>query len=106
VVVLPFFSGKGEKSWKRCPIAVLTVLFGAVALGTFTHLAGGAPWSRVMDAWSGEPIPAQYLKGCTRLGRFFRRSSVTTATRWAAPSDSAGQSWIKSPLSRRKNKSD
>jgi ubiquinol-cytochrome c reductase cytochrome b subunit len=66
---LPFFSGEGEKSWKRRPIAVLTILLVAVALGTFTRLAGNAPWSPQMDAWSGEPIPAQYLKGRTALQR-------------------------------------
>jgi ubiquinol-cytochrome c reductase cytochrome b subunit len=69
LLMLPFFSGEGEKSWKRRPIAVLTILLAAVALGTFTHLAGYAPWSPVMDAWSGEPIPAQYLKGRTALER-------------------------------------
>jgi ubiquinol-cytochrome c reductase cytochrome b subunit len=69
LVALPFFSGEGEKSWKRRPIAVLTILLVAVALSTFTHLAGYAPWSPVMDAWSGEPIPAQYLKGRTALER-------------------------------------
>jgi ubiquinol-cytochrome c reductase cytochrome b subunit len=69
LVALPFFSGEGEKSWKRRPIAVLTILLVAVALGTFTHLAENAPWSPVMDAWSGEPVPAQYLKGRTPLER-------------------------------------
>src|SRR5580658_4296506 len=69
LLALPFFSGEGEKSWKRRPIAVLTILLVAVALGTFTHLAQYAPWSPVMDAWSGEPIPAQYLKGRTALER-------------------------------------
>ena len=69
LVALPFFSGEGEKSWKRRPIAVLTILLVAVALGTFTQLAGHAPWSPVMDAWSGEPIPPQYLKGRTALER-------------------------------------
>src|ERR1700733_786504 len=69
LVALPFFSGEGEKSWRRRPIAVLTILLVAVALGTFTHLAGYAPWSPVMDAWSGDPIPAQYLKGRTALQR-------------------------------------
>ena len=69
LLALPFFSGEGEKSWKRRPIAVLTILLVAVALGTFTHLAGNAPWSPVMDAWSGDPIPAQYLKGRTALER-------------------------------------
>ena len=69
LLALPFFAGEGEKSWKRRPIAVLTILLVAVALGTFTHLAGYAPWSPVMDAWSSEPIPAAYLKGRTALER-------------------------------------
>ena len=66
---LPFFSGEGEKSWRRRPIAVLTILLVAVALGTFTNLADYAPWSPVMDAWSADPIPADYLKGRTALER-------------------------------------
>jgi ubiquinol-cytochrome c reductase cytochrome b subunit len=69
LVALPFFAGEGEKSWKRRPIAVLTILLVAVAFGTFTHLAGNAPWSPEMDAWSGTPIPAQYLKGRSALER-------------------------------------
>ncbi len=69
LVALPFFSGEGEKSWRRRPIAVLTILLVAVALGTFTHLAGKAPWSPVMDAWSAEPVPEQYLKGRSALER-------------------------------------
>jgi ubiquinol-cytochrome c reductase cytochrome b subunit len=69
LVGLPFFSGEGEKSWKRRPIAVLTILLVAVSLGDFTHLAQYAPWSPVMDAWSGSPIPAQYLKGRTAVER-------------------------------------
>src|SRR6202021_1132619 len=38
LVLLPFLSGEGEKSWRRRPVAVLTVLLAAVALATFTHL--------------------------------------------------------------------
>src|SRR5207302_1271597 len=38
LLALPFFAGEGEKSWKRRPIAVLTILLTAVALGTMTHL--------------------------------------------------------------------
>jgi ubiquinol-cytochrome c reductase cytochrome b subunit len=66
---LPFVAGEGEKSWKRRPIAVLTILLAAVALGSLTHLAEHTPWSPVMDAWSSEPIPDQYLKGRTALQR-------------------------------------
>jgi ubiquinol-cytochrome c reductase cytochrome b subunit len=69
LLALPFFSGEGEKSWRRRPIAVLMILLVAVALGTFTRLAGDAPWSPVMDAWSGDAIPANYLKGRAALER-------------------------------------
>jgi ubiquinol-cytochrome c reductase cytochrome b subunit len=69
LVGLPFFSGEGEKSWKRRPIAVLSILLVAVSLGTFTHLAIQAPWSPEMDAWSGDPIPPKYLKNRTPLQR-------------------------------------
>jgi ubiquinol-cytochrome c reductase cytochrome b subunit len=69
LIALPFFAGEGEKSWRRRPIAVLTVLLVAVALSSLTHLGAHTPWSPVMDAWSGEPIPEQYLKGRTALER-------------------------------------
>ena len=70
LLALPFMAGEGEKSWKRRPIAVLSVLLIAVALGTLTHLAEHAPWSPVMDAWSSQPIPQQYLQGRTALERY------------------------------------
>src|SRR5712672_4417920 len=43
LVLLPFLTGEGEKSWRRRPIAVLTVLLIAIILGTLTHLAGYTP---------------------------------------------------------------
>lgn len=69
LLVLPFIAGEGEKSWKRRPIAVLTILVVAVSLGTLTHLGEHTPWSPVMDAWSGMPIPAKYLQARTALER-------------------------------------
>jgi len=69
LLALPFVAGEGEKSWRRRPIAVLTILLAAVILGTLTHLGGAAPWSPVMDAWSSLPIPTQYLDGRTALER-------------------------------------
>jgi ubiquinol-cytochrome c reductase cytochrome b subunit len=69
LLLLPFLSGEGEKSWKRRPIAVLTVLFAAVTLGTFTKLASYTPWSPKMNAWSGMPVPEQYLKNRSPLER-------------------------------------
>jgi len=69
LLLLPFLFGEGEKSWRRRPIAVLTILLVAVVLGTFTDMAGHAPWSPVMDAWSGDPIPQQFLQKRTALER-------------------------------------
>jgi ubiquinol-cytochrome c reductase cytochrome b subunit len=69
LLLLPFLFGEGEKSWRRRPIAVLTVLLIAVALRSFTHLAGYSPWSPEMNAWSAEPIPENILKGRTALER-------------------------------------
>jgi ubiquinol-cytochrome c reductase cytochrome b subunit len=69
LLLLPFLSGEGEKSWRRRPIAVLTVLLIAVILGTFTRLAGIAPWSPHMNAWSGNPVPERFLRKSTALER-------------------------------------
>jgi ubiquinol-cytochrome c reductase cytochrome b subunit len=69
LLLLPFLSGEGEKSWKRRPIAVLTVLLLAITLGTFTHLAESAPWSPHMNAWSSDPVPEHFLHGTTALER-------------------------------------
>jgi ubiquinol-cytochrome c reductase cytochrome b subunit len=69
LLLLPFFFGEGEKSWRRRPIAVLTVLLVAVSLATFTHLAQHTPWSPIMDAWSGIPIPSEFLQNRSALER-------------------------------------
>src|ERR1700690_3140997 len=37
LLLLPFVFGEGEKSWRRRPVAVLSILLIAVALGNFTH---------------------------------------------------------------------
>ena len=69
LLLLPFLSGEGEKNWRRRPIAVLTVLLLAVTLGTLTKLASYTPWSPQMDAWSGSPVPQQYLQDRSPLER-------------------------------------
>jgi ubiquinol-cytochrome c reductase cytochrome b subunit len=69
LLALPFVAGEGEKSWKRRPIAVLTVLLTAITLGTLTQLGEHTPWSPVMNAWSSDPIPVEYLKGRPALER-------------------------------------
>ena len=69
LILLPFFSGEGEKSWKRRPIAVVTLSLLAVALGILTHMADYSPWSPVMNGWSGDPVPPEYLNGRSPLER-------------------------------------
>jgi ubiquinol-cytochrome c reductase cytochrome b subunit len=69
LILLPFFSGEGEKSWKRRPIAVVTLSLLAVALGILTHMADYSPWSPVMNGWSGDPVPVEYLNGRSPLER-------------------------------------
>jgi ubiquinol-cytochrome c reductase cytochrome b subunit len=69
LLLLPFFSGEGEKSWRRRPTAVLLILLVVVSWGTFTRLAEHTPWSPVMDAWSSDPIPPNYLHNRSALER-------------------------------------
>jgi ubiquinol-cytochrome c reductase cytochrome b subunit len=69
LILLPFLSGEGEKSWRRRPVAVVTLLLVAVSLATFTKLATYSPWSPIMDAWSGDPLPLSFLNGRTPLQR-------------------------------------
>jgi ubiquinol-cytochrome c reductase cytochrome b subunit len=69
LLLLPFVFGEGEKSWRRRPIAVLTILLVAISLATLTHLGQYTPWSPLMDAWSGIPIPNDFLHNRTALER-------------------------------------
>jgi ubiquinol-cytochrome c reductase cytochrome b subunit len=48
---------------------VLSIILLAGALGSLTHLGLHTPWSPVMDAWSGDPIPASVLAHRTPLER-------------------------------------
>jgi ubiquinol-cytochrome c reductase cytochrome b subunit len=69
LLVLPLVAGEGERSWRRRPVAVLTVLLLAVTLSSLTRMARVAPWSPEMYAWSGAPVPAADLKGRSPLER-------------------------------------
>ena len=69
LILLPFLTGEGEKSWRRRPVAVITLLLVALSLGTFTKLATFSPWSPIVDGWSGDPLPVSVLNGRTPLQR-------------------------------------
>ncbi len=69
LIALPLISGTGEKSWRRRPVAVLTVLIIIIGLAAFTQLGTYAPWSPNMDAWSSAPVPPKLLEGRSALER-------------------------------------
>jgi ubiquinol-cytochrome c reductase cytochrome b subunit len=69
LLLLPLIAGEGEKHWSRRPIAVLMVAFIAVTLGVLTRLGTYTPWSPVMDAWTSDPVPLEYLRARTPLER-------------------------------------
>jgi ubiquinol-cytochrome c reductase cytochrome b subunit len=60
---LPFFNGTGEKSWRRRPIAVMTVILTYLSLGLLTYLGHTSPWSPDMNAWKSAPTPKKFLQG-------------------------------------------
>ena len=67
LVALPFFNGTGEKSWRRRPVAVMTVILTYVALGVLTYLGQTSPWSPDMGAWKGADTPPEFVKGRSPL---------------------------------------
>jgi ubiquinol-cytochrome c reductase cytochrome b subunit len=67
LLALPFLSGTGEKSWRRRPVAVVSVVLILLTVGTLAGLGTTARWSPVMDAWSALPTPEAYVQGRTPL---------------------------------------
>jgi ubiquinol-cytochrome c reductase cytochrome b subunit len=69
LLVLPLVAGEGEKSWHRRPVAILLLVTVAVAFGVFTHLGTFTPWSPIMNAWSGDPVPPKMIHDVSPLVR-------------------------------------
>ncbi|MBV8807473.1 MAG: cytochrome b N-terminal domain-containing protein [Acidobacteriaceae bacterium] len=67
LIALPFVANTGEKSASRRPAAVLWVILAVLTIVTLAWFGLTSPWSPHMTAWSGDPIPAVYLKGRTPL---------------------------------------
>src|SRR6185312_15488387 len=67
LLALPFISGTGEKSATRRPVAVLSVVLIMLVIGVLTYMGETSPWSPHMSAWSGNSIPARFVKGRTPL---------------------------------------
>src|ERR1700692_3676215 len=67
LILLPFYSGTGQKSYRRRPIAVVIVLLAFLTVGLLAYLGTFAPWSPHMEAWSNAATPAAYVKGRSPL---------------------------------------
>jgi ubiquinol-cytochrome c reductase cytochrome b subunit len=67
LVLLPFISGTGEKSYSRRPVAVLSVIFIMTVIGVLAYMGEESPWSPRMNAWSADAIPVKYVRGRTPL---------------------------------------
>jgi ubiquinol-cytochrome c reductase cytochrome b subunit len=65
--LVPFISGRGEKSWRRRPFSVVIVILVVTTIGSLTWLGTFSPWSPHMNAWSDVPTPIEYVKGRTPL---------------------------------------
>ena len=65
LLLVPFLSNRGERAPSRRPVAVLAVIAIYTALGALTYQGASAPWSPQMTAWSGEPVPADLVRGST-----------------------------------------
>lgn len=65
LLALPFIDNTGEKSARRRPFAVLTVILVWVSLLTLTWLGHTSPWSPDMQAWTETPIDKEYLEDRT-----------------------------------------
>src|SRR5262245_21380240 len=65
--LVPFVSNRGERAPSRRPVAVLSVVVIATVLGVLTYLGVTSPWSPVMTAWSGDPVPENIVRRSTPL---------------------------------------
>jgi ubiquinol-cytochrome c reductase cytochrome b subunit len=67
LLLVPVVSNRGERAPSRRPVAVLTVIVVFTVLGVLTYLGATSPWSPVMDAWTGDPVPVNIVKSSTPL---------------------------------------
>lgn len=67
LIFLPFISGTGEKSYRRRPVAVISVVTIMTVIGVLAYMGETSPWSPHMGAWSGNAIPVAYVQHRTPL---------------------------------------
>src|SRR6202051_4771421 len=67
LILLPFYSGTGEKSYRRRPMAVVIVMLAFLTVGLLAYSGTFTPWSPHMEAWSAAATPAAYVHGRSPL---------------------------------------
>src|SRR5438552_2204185 len=67
LLALPLFAGTGEKSWRRRPVAVLSVILILLVVTTLAALGVTSPWCPVMDAGTALATPVAYVQGRSPL---------------------------------------
>jgi ubiquinol-cytochrome c reductase cytochrome b subunit len=67
LLLVPFVSNRGERAPTLRPVAVLAVVVIFAVLGVLTYQGATAPWSPVMTAWSGDPVPEDIVRRSTPL---------------------------------------
>ena len=65
--LVPFVSNRGERAPSRRPVPVLAVIVIYTALGVLTYQGATSPWSPLMTAWSGDPVPEGLVRNSTPL---------------------------------------
>ena len=62
LVLMPIFTGRGERSPRRRPVSILAVISLYLSYIVLTYLGIYEPWSPHMHAWSGEPVPQRMVE--------------------------------------------
>jgi ubiquinol-cytochrome c reductase cytochrome b subunit len=67
LLLVPFVANRGERAPSRRPVAVLSVIAAFTVLGVLTYEGVTSPWSPVMTAWSGDPVPTKIVERSSPL---------------------------------------
>jgi ubiquinol-cytochrome c reductase cytochrome b subunit len=67
LLALPLIAGTGEKSWRRRPGAVISVILSVLTVTTLAALGVTSPWSPIMDAGTSLATPVAYVHGRSPL---------------------------------------
>ncbi len=65
LLAVPILAGRGERSPRQRPVAVLCVIMAYTLFGILGYLGYTAPWSPELNAWSGKPVPREIVQELT-----------------------------------------